>query len=123
MTSRKNLWGLASESWTPTFINFVSVCETFIDIVLVLLVNLNRCVPIGLLPASFRFKYSFLQTCCFRTLDTRHKLNVHKTFRRRLLNVFCSFKLYLECPGQMLFLLFWVPFWFLLFRRWLSSPT
>ena len=38
-------------------------------------------------------------------LDTRHKLNVHKTFRRRpghLLNVLCTFNLCLVSRGQLL---------------------
>ena len=110
ISSRKILWGPASQNWTPTFISFA--CERSIDVVLVFLVlNLNRCVPIGLLPASFRFKYSCSQISCF-PLDRRHKLNVHKTM----------FNLRAKCPGEMLFFLFWVPFWFLFFWRRLSSP-
>ena len=43
------------------------------------------------------FFWQFSEQLLCRThgcsLDTRRKLNVHKTFRRRLLNVFCTFNL------------------------------
>ena len=113
VSSTNILWGPAFQSSTPTFISFVSACERSIDVVLVFLVlNLNRYVPIRLPPVSFRFKYSCLQISCF-PLDARHRLNEHTT----------SFNLSPECPGEMLFFLFWVPFRFLFFWRRLSSPT